>query len=198
MSEGDGCDDIYALLKSAKISVAKLRVIGIDKRSITEELLFAHKALMKNDYENAYIYASRVLKEANSLKSLYRDTCIAMASAADLITDVKKKQGDVTKPLNMLRDAKKSFEKTQLEKAYECAVSSCREILKYPEMNVMVEPAGESIPCTNDAKQPVRICEWQLRVDGMNCTVCINLLGANYKQPCAGRGICRIRKNIRE
>jgi len=176
--------NVEELLSSAKLSVARLRVIGIDRKNMVDDIRYAMDAIRSADYERAFILANRAKKDADSLRLTYRNACVAMASAADLITDAKNRNDDITAPLNLLKKAKKLFEESDFERAYRYAVDSCARAVNFSNLNVLA--AGRENPANP------RKCLWQYTHDQGGYSLCINILGRNYRRPCDGSDGCKL------
>jgi hypothetical protein len=172
------------MLAVARVSVAKLEFIGIAREDIKGDLFSAGDAMKARDYGSAYTCAARAKRKADLLKNQYRDTCIALASASDCMTEARKFRADIEKPQSLLLCARDSFQKSDFGKAYRYAMESCAETVKSFEANVMVaEPRRGRKPI-------MRICKWRYPVLGGRKPLCLNMLGRNYRRVCDGETDC--------
>jgi hypothetical protein len=180
-------DSVERIFDSAKLSVAKLRVAGIESPNIVDELLSAHIAIRSGDYENAYIYAARAKRSADELRTIYQESRTALASADECILDAKSKNADVTGPTNLLRKAKRLFEESDFERA-------CRYANESRALSMRLAGSREASPVSTEndlfgfAEDG---CSWLYRSGNGSQALCMNVLGKEFRKTCCGDLDCR-------
>lgn len=189
-------ESVDEIFRSAKHTVARLRSIGINSPPIMDELRQASTAIKSKDFENAYLFASRALKDARALHEAYVDSCIALSSARDLINDLKARNINPDGPENLARKARRLFEQSDYERALKYAIKACEASMGSCARHILLDRDVRE-PASNGGAGGAgkSLCKWQHRIEGDdNGSMCLNFMGSNYKHYCSGQYGCRAEK----
>ena len=114
-------ESLFDLVKQKVVQVKNLRVNIEEMRDL---LKGAKTSLTAADSFGAIRLMREANEKANRILDLYRATHHEISSAAALVAEAKKKDVDVTRVLDVLVEAKRSFERLEFERALELAKQS--------------------------------------------------------------------------
>jgi hypothetical protein len=140
------------LFLSAKISVVDVKKIGMETQGLLDMLRQAKAAIEAKDSKTAVRYSSDVRKECDRRLAVYRGATDVLSSASALITEAKRKDIDVTKIIQTLLAAKRSFESRDYKNATELGTACKKELNSL--INAEVKKSQPVQPQEPSATQP--------------------------------------------
>ena len=124
---GTTSDNLFNLVRAR---VAQARDLKIDIEEMRELLKRSKMALAVESYHDGLTVLKECNDKASKATAIHRQTHTALASAAALAAEARKKDVDVTKVLEILLDAKKAFERLDYESTVALAARARAETEK--------------------------------------------------------------------
>lgn len=120
-------DNLFNMVKNR---VAQARELKIDIEEMRDLLKRSKMALSVESYHDGLALLKDCNDRARKATAVHRQTQTALASAAALVAEARKRDVDVSKALEMLLEAKQAFEHLDYEKAMELAAKTRAETEK--------------------------------------------------------------------